>query len=214
VRLKRGVKKALTTLVLVNFPMMIGLAIIARPLVLVMLTEKWAASIPYLQLLCAAGMLFPLQQTNLIVLQALGRSDLFLRLEIIKKALIVVNIAVTWRWGISAMIYGMIAVSILSYYLNSYYNGILVSYPIKEQVLDLLPYLMMSVLMGTVVFAAGSLQFPNHWSLLFAQITTGIVVYVFLCRVFRLKAFMEIWQAGWNKVKTSGVKVSRIEGFK
>ena len=84
-RLKRGLKKALTTLVLVNFPMMIGLAIIARPLVLVMLTEKWAACIPYLQLLCVAGLLFPLQLMNLNVLQALGRSDLFLRLEIIKK---------------------------------------------------------------------------------------------------------------------------------
>ncbi len=86
VRLKRGLKKALTTLVLVNFPMMIGLAIVARPLVLVLLTDKWAPSIPYLQLLCVAGLLIPLQSMNLNVLQALGRSDLFLRLEIVKKS--------------------------------------------------------------------------------------------------------------------------------
>jgi len=214
VRLKRGLKKALTTLVLVNFPMMIGLAIVARPLVLVLLTDKWAPSIPYIQLLCAAGLLFPLQLMNLNVLQALGRSDLFLRLELIKKALIVANIAITWQWGISAMIYGMIVTSIISYYLNSYYNGMLISYPIKEQVFDLFPYLMVSVLMGTVVFATGSLQFPNHWSLLLAQITTGIVAYVLLCRVFRLKAFMEIWQAGFNKIKTSGFKMSTVQGFK
>ncbi len=122
-RLKRGLKKALTMLVLVNFPMMIGLAIIARPLVLVMLTEKWAPSVPYLQLLCVAGLLFPLQLMNLNVLQALGRSDLFFRLEIIKKVMIAINIAITWRWGISAMIYGMIVNSIIAYYLNSYYNG-------------------------------------------------------------------------------------------
>lgn len=206
-RLKRGLKKSLTMLVLVNFPMMIGLAIIASPLVLVLLTEKWAPSVPYLQLLCMAGLLYPLQLMNLNVLQAMGRSDLFLRLEIIKKSLIVVNIVFTWRWGISAMIYGMIVISIISYYLNSYYNNILISYPIKEQMLDLFPYFIMASLMGFAVYAAGLPQFAHHWSLLLVQITTGMVVYVLLCRVFRLQAFMEIWDAGWNKMKTSGVKV-------
>jgi teichuronic acid exporter len=209
-RLKRGLKKSLTTLVMVNFPMMIGLAIIASPLVLVMLTEKWAPSIPYLQLLCAAGLLFPLHVMNLNVLQAMGRSDLFLRLEIIKKSLIVVNIAITWRWGISAMIYGMIVISGISYYLNSYYNGVLISYPIKEQMLDLFPYFIMASLMGVAVYATGLLQFAHHWSLLLVQITAGMVVYVLLCRVFRLQVFMELWDAGWNKIKTSGVKVSSI----
>ena len=123
-RLKRGLKKALTLLVLINFPMMIGLAVVARPLVLVLLTEKWAESIIYLQLLCAVGLLFPLHLINLNILQSMGRSDLFLRLEIIKKALVVINIAVTWRWGISAMICGMVAMSMIAYYLNSYYTGI------------------------------------------------------------------------------------------
>jgi teichuronic acid exporter len=213
-RLKRGLKKALTMLVLVNFPMMIGLAIIARPLVLVLLTEKWAPSIPYFQLLCAAGLLFPLQLMNLNVLQALGRSDLFLRLEIIKKALIVVSIAITWRWGISAMIYGMIATSLISYYLNSYYNDRLISYPIKEQVFDLFPYLIMASLMGFAAYAAGLLHFPNHWYLLFAQITTGFFVYAGLCRAFRLKAFMEVWEAVGGKIRTAGFKVPGIQGFK
>ncbi len=194
-RLKRGLKKTLTTLVLVNFPVMIGLAVIARPLVLVLLTEKWAPSIPYLQLLCAAGLLFPMHLMNLNMLQALGRSDLFLRLEIIKKVMIVINIAVTWRWGIPAMICGMIAISIISYYLNSYYNGVLISYPIREQVRDLFPYFIVAALMGIAVHAVELLSFPNHWSLLVTQISAGIVVYAGLCRVFRLTAFMDVWQA-------------------
>ena len=209
-RLKRGLKKSLATLVLVDFPMMIGLAITARPLVLVLLTTKWEPSIPHLQLLCVAGLLYPLHLMNLNMLQALGRSDLFLRLEIIKKFLIVVNIAITWRWGISGMICGMIVISIISFYLNSYYNGILISYPIKEQVLDLFPYLIMASLMGVVVYAAGLLPFANHWSMLLVQLTTGVVVYVLLCRVFRLQAFMDLWDAGWNRIKTSGVKASSI----
>ena len=209
-RLKRGLKKALTILELVNFPMMIGLAVIARPLVLVLLTDKWAACVPYLQLLCVASLLFPLHLMNLNVLQALGRSDLFLRLEIIKKVMIAINIAITWRWGILAMIYGIIVNSIISYYLNSYYTGVLISYPLKEQVMDLVPYLIVSIVMGIAVYAMGLLQYSHHWSMLLVQITTGIVIYVFLCRVFRLKAFIEIWQAGWNKIKTSGFGVSRI----
>jgi len=208
-RLKRGLKKALTTLVLVTFPMMIGLAVIARPLVLVLLTEKWAACVPYVQLFCVPGLLFPLHVMNLNVLQALGRSDLFLRLEIIKKVLIVVNIAITWRWGISAMIYGMIVMSIISYYLNSYYTGVMIGYPLQEQLRDMFSYIIMAALMGMAICAAGLLPIPSYWSMLLVQIVVGIVIYVCLCRVFRLKAFMDIWYAIWNRIKTSGFSVSR-----
>jgi O-antigen/teichoic acid export membrane protein len=200
-------KKALTNLVLVNFPMMIGLAMVARPLVLVLLTEKWAPCVPYLQLLCVGGLLFPLHVMNLNVLQAMGRSDLFLKLEIIKKAMIAVNIAITWRWGISAMIWGMILMSTLGLYLNSYYNGILIGYPIMEQVLDLLPYLFAAILMGGAVYAAGLLQLGHHWSLLL-QIALGIVVYVSLCRAFRLKAFMNIWEAGRARIREAKLGVA------
>jgi len=203
VRLKRGLNKALTTLVLVNFPMMIGLAIIARPLVLVLLTEKWVECIPYLQLLCLVGLLFPLHAINLNVLRALGRSDLFLRLEIIKKILVVLNITITWRWGISAMICGMIANSIISYYLNSYYTGVLIGYPIREQLHDLSSYLLMAVLMGISVYAVRLLPFTNNWSMLLVQITFGILIYISLCRLFRQMAFMELWQAGWSKLPRS-----------
>ena len=198
--LKRGLKKVLTFLVLVNFPLVIGLAIIARPLVLVLLTEKWAGCIPYLQLFCGVELLFPVLLINQNLLQALGRSNLFLRLEFINKGLLVINIAITWQWGISAMICGMIVLSIISCYLTSYYSGGLIGYPIWEQLRDLLPYLFMAVLMGLSVFAAGLVQFPNYWVMLLVQITIGIVIYISLCRLFRLSAFMEIWQEARNKI--------------
>ncbi len=199
-RLQRGMRKALTTLVLLNFPMMIGLAVVARPLVLVLITEKWTECIPYIQLLSFLGLLYPLHVINLTLLQALGRSDLFLRLEIIKKVLVVINIAITWRWGISAMIYGMIAMSTVSYYLNSYYTGVLIGYPIRYQLRDLFPYLIMAVVMGMAVFGAGLLPFSNHWSMLLVQITTGIIIYISLCWLFRLTTFIEIWQLAWNRM--------------
>jgi len=165
-----------------------------------LLTEKWTLCVPYLQLLCIGGLLYPLHLMNLNVLQALGRSDLFLRLEIIKKVMIVINIAVTWRWGISAMIYGMIILSIISYYMNSYYSGILINYPIREQLRDLFPYLIVAVLMGIAIHVAGLLEFPNHWSMLLVQITTGSILYIFLCRAFRLKVFMHMWHAMWSRM--------------
>jgi len=199
-RVKRGLKKALTTLALVNFPMMIGLAVTARPLVLVLLTEKWAESIPYFQLLCLVGLSFPVYGINLNVVQALGRADIYFRLEIVKKVLIGINIAVTWQWGISAMICGMFVVEIISYNLNSYYTGILIGYPMREQLRDLFPYLLMAVLMGMSVYVAGFLPFPNNWTMLVVQIVSGIIIYGFLCRIFRLTAFMETWEAVCDKM--------------
>jgi len=200
-RLKRGLKRALLVLSLFNFPMMIGLAIIARPLVLVLLTDQWAECILYLQLLCLAGLLTPIHSINLNMLQALGRSDLFLRLEIVKKILIVINIAVTWRWGIAAMIIGMVILSMISYYLNSYYTGTLLGYPISEQLRDLFSYLMMAGIMGFAVYGIGFFPFANDWSLLLVQIPLGGVVYFGLCRIFKLAAFMEVWQEIRTKIK-------------
>lgn len=191
-RLRRGVRKALTTLTFLNFPMMIGLLVTAKPLVLVLLTEKWAPCIPYLQLLCVIGLLYPLHVINLNVLKAKGRSDLFLRLEILKKILVVIVIAVTYRWGIQAMIYGQIGVSILAYYLNSYYTGRLIGYPLKEQIFDLLPYLGMAAVMGIGVYSLEGLRFPNNWTLLISQIVAGVIIYLALSRIFKMHAFVEI----------------------
>lgn len=198
-RLKRVMKKALNVLALINFPIMIGMAVLARPLVLMLLTEKWAGCIPYLQLICMVGLLYPMHALNLNVITAMGRSDLFLRLEIIKKVLIVINILVTWQWGISAMIWGMIVFSGICYFLNSYYTGALIGYPIGEQIKDLSPYLTMAMLMGAGLAALGMAPFPSYGTAFLAQFVVGIVIYVFLCRISRLEGFMEIWKTGWDQ---------------
>jgi teichuronic acid exporter len=191
-RMKRGMKKALTALVLVNFPLMIGLAVVARPLVLVLLTDKWEPCIHYLQLLCLVGLMFPLHLINLNVLQAMGRSDLFLRLEIIKKMLVVLNIVITCRWGIMAMITGQIITSFISYYLNAYYNKALLNYSVWEQVRDLYPYLMNALLMGGLVYAMTYLPVASQVLLLLCQTVAGGVVYLLLCRIFRFSAYMDL----------------------
>lgn len=191
-RVKRGMKKALTMLVLVNFPLMIGMSVVARPLVLVLLTDKWAPCIPYLQLLSLVGLMFPLHLVNLNVLQAMGRSDLFLRLEIIKKVLIVLCIVITWRWGIIAMIIGQIIISFMSYYLNAYYNKSLLNYSVWEQICDLYPYLLNALIMGGGVFAVIYLPITSSLLLLLCQVTIGGGVYWLLCRLFRFEAYLDL----------------------
>lgn len=191
-RLKRVVHKAMTTLVLIHFPIMIGLAIVAEPLVIVLLTEKWVPCIPYLQLLCVAGLLYPLHLINVNVLIAQGRSDLYLRLEIVKKILTVIAIAITYRWGIKALIYGQIAQSLIAYYLNTYYTGKLLRYTFLEQVADVIPYLAAASLMGAGVYATQLIPIENRLFLLAAKVATGVFLYTALCYGLRLGAFTEI----------------------
>jgi len=190
-RLKRGVRKALTTLVMINFPLMIGLAIVAKPLVHLLLTDKWLPCVPYLQLLCGAGLLYPLHVINLNVLKAQGRSDLFFRLEIIKKILGVVFIVCTFHWGISMMIAGQIAVSIISYFLNSYYTEKFLDYSFMEQFHDIFHSLLLSIIMAAGIYMINFLSISQQSLLLTAQITTGIVLYAVLCQLTKLPSFME-----------------------
>lgn len=191
VRLKKGVRKTLMALALVNFPVMIGLAVVAKPLILVLLTDKWLPSVAYLQILCVFGLLYPLHAINLNALKAQGRSDLFLRLEILKKLLFIVSIAITYRWGIMAMIYGSIAVSFIGYYLNSYYSGKFFDYSTVEQIRDFFPSLSVACLMGYFVHLLNYVPFPNQLTLLVSQVVVGAGIYLLLCRLFRLEAFMD-----------------------
>ncbi len=200
-RVKVGVQKSLTTLVMIITPCMLGLAVVAKPLVSVVLTDKWLPCVPFLQLLCIAGILWPLHVINLNVLKALGRSDLFFRLEVLKKILVVVAIAVTYRWGIQAMIYGQIGVSILAYYLNSYYSGKLINYPTKEQVFDLAPYMGIAMVMGIGVYSVQWFPFPNNLALLASQVLAGISIYAIIGWAFRMPAFVEVIDISRSKLK-------------
>ena len=191
-KLKKGMKKVLQIIVFINFPMMLGLAAISHSLVLLLLTEKWLPCIPYLRLLCIVGVMYPIHLINLNVLQALGKSNLFLRLEVIKKVLIVISIVITYRWGILAMIYGQIITSLLAYYLNAYYNKKFINYSIFEQVRDISPYLFTAIFMAILVCFVAYLPFRSSLLLLICQIATGSLIYIALCYFLKLKAFIEV----------------------
>ncbi len=204
--LKRGVRKAVRGLVLLNFPMMIGLAVVARPLVLVLLTEKWAACIPYIQLLCISGAVYPLSLIHLNALSAQGRSDLFLRLEIIKKVLVVVGVALTFRYGVTGLLIGGVIVGLVSCYLNCFYSVRLIGYTWKEQILDLLPYLGIAAIMGACVWLVGYLPLGNEIRRLLAQLFAGGIVYFVGCHLCRVSAFTDVYEIlasrlSWGKTR-------------
>ena len=190
-RLKNGVQKAMAIIVLFNFPIMVGLIVVAEPLVHVLLTDKWLPSVPYLQLLCLVGLVHPFHAVNVNVLAAQGRSDLVFKLALFKRALIVISIAVTFRWGISALICGQLLVSCMTYYSDSYYTGKFLGYTMLKQIRDVLPTFILAVVMGICVWAIAYLPFESTAILLATQILTGGAIYIGCCYLFRLSAFIE-----------------------
>jgi O-antigen/teichoic acid export membrane protein len=179
----------------INAPVMIGLAVVAKTLVLVLLTEKWLPCVPYLQLLCVVGLLLPLQTLNLNILMAKGRSDLFLRLEFIKKILLVLNIVILWRWGIVSIIGGQVIISLLSFFLNSYYTGKFLNYNAFSQIKDVLIYFVFALLMGGVVHLVEYLPFINDALQLVVQVVVGMVVYLLMSLISNPPAFSDAWEA-------------------
>ncbi len=202
VRLKRSLRKAMTLLALIHFPIMTGLALVAKPMVYVLLSPKWAASVPWLQLLCIVGATYPFQALLLNLLKAKGRSDLFFNLEVLKKILTVIVIAITYRWGVAGLIWGQIVLSVLGYYINSYYVIRLVHYSLKEQLADLAPYAGVSALMGFGVYLVQFVSLPNEVFQLAAEVLLGTALYVVLSYVFGLPAFLEALHAAWGKLKS------------
>lgn len=210
INLKKAYRKTIKLSLFLHFPLMIGLWAIAEPLFRLLLTDKWAPSIPYFQILCIVGMLYPLHVLNLNILKVKGRSDLFLRLEIVKRALVVLTIFTTYRWGIIAILYGQIATSLIGYFLNSYYSGRLINYSQCNQIKDLIPSFGSAVIMGFIMYLVGLLPVDSHLLKILFQTLAGVLVY-FLVSLktssSELKEFMEILR---NVIRTLHLGILRM----
>lgn len=149
--LARNYRRMLRTTAFIVFPLMMMLSALARPLVLTLITAKWEACIILLQIICFSMMWYPIHAINLNLLMVKGRSDLFLRLEIIKKVIGVCILAITLPQGLVVFCYGTIVSSMIALVINTYYTGKLIQVGYWRQMKDLLPILMLSFLLfGTV----------------------------------------------------------------
>lgn len=194
-RIKRGMRKTMQVLCLVTFPLMIGMIATAKPLIHTLIGTEWLPSVPLLQVLGIGALLYPLQTLNISPLQALGRSDLCLRLNVIKKIITVIIILVTIWWGVIAIVVGQAVGAYISYYINTRYTAKLIDYPAFRQITDILPNLFVAAGMGIVVYSLHWLPFPNPWSLLSTQVVIGGIIYLIACYLIRFEAYIELIKA-------------------
>lgn len=201
-KLKSAYKKIIKNTVFVTFPVMVGLAVVAKPLITIVFGEKWIGSIFFFQLLAVDGMIFPLHVINLNILQVKGRSDLFLKLEVIKKVLSVaiIAIALIGGFGIEGLICAAIIDSYISYFINSHFSGKFVSYSTKDQIKDILPIFVASLLMGLVTYGVGIFISSNIIRLI-VQIVVGIVSYIGISLVIKIEELKTIWELIFNYIK-------------
>ena len=161
---------------------MIGLAVVAEPLIRLILTEKWMPVVPLLQLLCISGMLYPLHAININILNVKGRSDLVLKLEVIKKIIIVIAILITYSFGVKALIIGQIFTSIIGFFVNSHYSEKMVNYGPWKQIKDVIPVVLITLFMALGVWIAMFIV-DNDALKLLTGLVVGIILYILAAKI-------------------------------
>lgn len=170
------------------FPMMAGLAAVSRPLIILLLTENWLLCVPYLCIMCLGYAVWPIHIINLQVMNAMGHSELFLKLEIIKKALGVLILVLSLPFGIMPMLVLKAADEYICTFINAYPNRKLIGYGPLAQWRDVFPSAFCAAVMGALVFQLSRLGLPAAPTLLL-QMAAGGVLYVLLSFVFNREAF-------------------------
>jgi teichuronic acid exporter len=191
-RLKRALKGAVEILAFVSYPAAVGLVVVAHPLVLALFTRKWEPCVPFLQLLGGYWVLYPMHAINLSLLLAQGHSREYLRVQLVKKGICLVALPLLLL-GIYPFIFGQIAVGIIGYYLNCYYSGKFLQYPMSAQLRDSLPYIGCAVLMGVFIQSVRLLQLSRPALELVLEVGLGVTSYLFFCWWFRLPALTKAW---------------------
>lgn len=186
---KNMTRRAITTSTYIMAPIYIGLACCAETLIRILLTEKWLPCVPFLRIFCITYLFYPIHTANLNAILAVGRSDIDLKLELIKKLLEIMVLLLTMRYGVMAIAYGLIGTAILNQIINAWPNKELIGYSYLEQIRDVLPEIALACVMGAVVYFVGYLQLPDL-TVLVLQIMVGIVVYLGLSALMRLEAFI------------------------
>lgn len=191
-RVKSMTRRSIKTSTYIMAPLMVGLAFIAKPLVSVLLTDKWLNCVPFLQIFCISFMFYPIHTANLNAIKAMGRSDLFLKLEIIKKLINTVTIVIAIFYGPLAMAYSLLVTSFLNQIINSWPNKRLMNYSYLEQLKDILPSILLAILMGICIMQVRLLNLPNLLTIVI-QIFLGMVVYVGGSALLKMESFNYVY---------------------
>lgn len=187
-RVKAMTRRAIKTSTYIMAPLMMGLAFCAEPIVRLVLTDKWLPCVPFLRIFCITFMFYPVHTANLNAIKAMGRSDLFLKLEITKKIVGMILLLSTMWFGVMAMAYSLLISSVTSQIINSWPNRKLLNYRYLEQLKDILPAIILAIFMGSCVSLIGLLHLSTVVTLLI-QIPLGAVIYVTTSAIMHLESF-------------------------
>lgn len=190
---KSIMRKAIATSSFLVFPVMIGLIVIAKPLVLILLTDKWLFAVPYIQIFSISYALLPLYTANIQAINAMGRSDIYLKLEIIRKAIGISILVISIPMGIYAIAIGQAIYTILSSLISLFSNKALLKYDYKEQFLDIIPSLTLSLIMGVSIYF---IQFIDLkiWQTLLSQVFSGALIYIGLAAILKIKILKYLYE--------------------
>ena len=193
-------RRAIKTSSYIMMPVMAGLAACAEPLIRLLLKEQWLPSVPYMQIFCVIYAFYPLHTANLNAIKAVGRSDIFLKLELIKTALGLAVLFVTVRYGIMAMALGMLFWDICSQLVNAWPNRKLLDYPYLTQLKDMAPSILLSAVMAAAVLAVLRLGLSDGLTLLI-QIPLGVAIYVTGSVLLKLESFEYLLATAKNMIQ-------------
>lgn len=188
-RVKNMTRRSIMVSCYIMAPLMIGLACCASNIVVVVLTEKWLPCVFFLQIFCITYMFYPIHTANLNAIKAMGRSDLFLKLEIWKKVIGLILLLATLFISVKAMAYSLLISTLTSMIINSWPNKKLLDYSFLEQMKDILPSILLAVGMGVSVYLMGVLNLPTL-PLLLIQVICGGLIYVAGSAIFKLEPFL------------------------
>lgn len=200
-KLKAGYKKLIKLMFYITSTLMLFMIINAREIVLILIGEKWAPVIPYLKIISISAILYPLHSLNLNMLNAKGRSDLFLRLEIIKKLIVIPVIAIGIQFGMIVMLWGMVFNSLLAYLINAFYSARLINYPTIEQLKDIAPTFVHTLIMAGLAFAVGTVAPSNLFLSLIMKTAVALLYLIGAGYLFKIPEFLELKELGIEQFK-------------
>lgn len=186
--LKNMTRRSIKISTYILAPMMIGLFFVASPIIRLLLTDKWLPCVPYLRVFCIVYLLYPIQSVNMNAILAKGRSDIYLKTEMIKKIIGVITLIIAMRIGVIAIAYSLLLVGIVSVLINAYLNSGILNYKIREQLADILPNMLLALGMGVCVFFIQFIKLPNI-IILIIQVFVGVVIYLLGSIVFKIDSF-------------------------
>lgn len=206
-RLKRVYKQLMKMSIYVVAPIMIFLIILAEPVFTFLFTEKWLPAVPYFQILCISGILFPIQGYNANVLLVKGKSDTFLKLTAFNKFLLVLGIIIGLQFGIIGLLYAQVILSVITFFIYAYHTDKAIGYSAIQQLLDIFPIILLSAFPAIFVFLINIyLKDQSDLLRIVGGAGVGIVLYVGISYIFKVQSFKEIMEIVFKQKKISTSK--------